>query len=94
MAGLYINIRLLDEGFPSGLTVHNTASLQASDFVTKPYVSRNSIIVYKGYVKKKNVNAAEVFYILNSDKCKCSKGPRLIDSMTLWSTSVHFGICF
>ena len=40
-------------GFPSGLTVHNTASLQASDFVTKPYVSRNSIIVYKAYVKKK-----------------------------------------
>lgn len=66
-------------GYSSGLTVHHTASQQATDFVTKPYISKNSIIVYKGYVKKKMWMF--VFYILNSDKCKCSWGSGLIDTM-------------
>ena len=41
---------------PSGLTVHSAASLQATDFVTKSYLSRNSIIACKVYVKKKKKN--------------------------------------
>lgn len=58
---------------PSGLTVHRSASLQATDFVTKSYLSRNSIIACKVYVKKKKMNPAMLFHSLNSDKCKRSR---------------------
>ena len=59
---------------PSGLTVHRSASLQATDFVTKSYLSRNSIIACKVYLKKKKkMNPAMLFHSLNSDKCKRSR---------------------
>jgi hypothetical protein len=42
------------------LTVNSTASLQATDFAIKPWISQNLISVYKGYVVNKIVNAAKL----------------------------------
>lgn len=71
---------------PSGLTVHNAASLQATDFVTKSYLSRNSIIACKVYAK--NIWMQLSYFIVSVQINVNVVG----SAMTLQPGSVHFNV--
>lgn len=60
MSLLHSRINPFRVRLPSGLTVNSTAPLQATDLATKPWISQNSITVYKGYAVNKIANVAKL----------------------------------